>query len=123
MKRCFPERGGGASPNPKFPNQRKIEIFLNFLPKGGGSHPIQNFSNQKLSIFFLEMGRGLSQSKISLSEKTEFFVGFFLPKGGGSHLFQEGFYHKILIFVIKCSVFSSNTQFFFLIFRNTFFLT
>ena len=59
------------------------------------------------------MGGGLSQSKISLSEKTEFFVGFFLPKGGGSHLFQEGFYHKILIFVIKYSVFSSNTQFFF----------
>ena len=83
------------------------------MPKGGGSHPIQNFSNQKLSIFFLEMGGGLSQSKISLSEKTEFFVGFFLPKGGGSHLFQEGFYHKILIFVIKYSVFSSNTQFFF----------
>ena len=67
------------------------------------------------------MGGGLSQSKISLSEKTEFFVGFFLPKGGGSHLFQEGFYHKILIFVIKYSVFSSNTQFFFEFFEILFF--
>ena len=60
-------------------------------------------------------GRGLAEAKISLSEKTEIFVGFFLPKGGGSHLFQEGFYHKILIFVIKYSVF------FLEIFRNTFF--
>ena len=70
---------------------------------------------------FCQKGGGLAQSKISLSEKTEFFVGFFLPKGGGSHLFQEGFYHKILIFVIKYSVFSSNTQFFFLNFSKYFF--
>ena len=99
--------GAGVSPNPKFPNQKKTEIFL---PKGGGSHPIQNFSNQKLSIFFFgNWGGGLSQSKISLSEKTEFFVGFFLPKGGGSHLFPKGF-------IKKYRFFSSNT-FFLEIFR------
>ena len=69
----------------------------------------------KKNVFFSEKirkGGGLAESKISLSEKTEIF-GFFCQKGGGSHLFQEGFYHKILIVVIKYSVFSSNTQFFF----------
>ena len=69
-----------------------IEIFLDFFAeRGGGSHPIQNFSNQKLSIFFGNGGGGLSQSKISLSEKTEFFVGFFLPKGGGVSPIPRGF--------------------------------
>ena len=103
--------------SPHWPGKAKLSAAVhnhffrcfseNEMPaKGGGSHPIQNFSNQKLSVFFFgKGGGGLSQSKISLSEKTEIFVGFFLPKGGGSHLFQEGFYHKILIFVIKYSVF------------------
>ena len=83
------------------------------MPKGGGGLTRSKISVIRNCLFFFGSGGGLSQSKISLSEKTEFFVGFFLPKGGGSHLFQEGFYHKILIFVIKYSVFSSNTQFFF----------
>ena len=28
--------GGGISSNPKFPSQKKLKIFLDFLPKGGG---------------------------------------------------------------------------------------
>ena len=35
-------------------------------------------------------GRGLAESEISLSEKTEIF----LEKGGGAHLFQKGFIIK-----------------------------
>ena len=35
------ESGGGVSPNPKFPNQKKIEIFLDFFAEGWGSHLFQ----------------------------------------------------------------------------------
>ena len=100
-----------------------IEIFLDFFAeRGGGSHPIQNFSNHKLSIFFWKWGGGVFPNpKFPYQKKLSFLLDFFCQKGGGSHLFQEGFYHKILIFVIKCSVFSSNTQFFFFNFSKYFF--
>ena len=35
------ERGGGVSPNPKFPYQKKLSFFWNFFYKGGGSHLFQ----------------------------------------------------------------------------------
>ena len=110
----FFRKGGGVSPNPKFPNQKKIEIFLDFFAERGGGLTQSKISVIRNCLFFFgNGGGGLSQSKISLSEKTEIFVGFFLPKGGGVSPIPRGFYHKILIFVIKYSVFSSNTQFFF----------
>ena len=89
-----------------------IEIFLDFFAERGGGLTQSKISVIRNCLFFLEMGGGLSQSKISLLEKNEFFVGFFCQKGGVSPI-PRGFYHKILIFVIKYSVFSSNTQFFF----------
>ena len=36
-------------------------------------------------------GRGLAESKISLTEKTEFFVGFFFAKRGGVSPIPRGF--------------------------------
>ena len=60
----FIRKGGGISPNPKFPNQKKIEIFLDF---------------------FAERGGGLTQSKISVIRNCLFFFG----NGGGSFPIQN----------------------------------
>ena len=57
-------KGGGVSPNPKFPNQKMIEIFLDF---------------------FAERGGGLTQSKISVIRNCLFFFG----NGGGSFPIQN----------------------------------
>ena len=48
---------------------KKMFFFFRKTPKGGG--------------------RGLAESEISLSEKTEIFLDFF-SKGGGSYPFQKG---------------------------------
>ena len=48
-------------------------------------------------LVFPKGGRGLAESKISLSEKTKIFLDFFWQeegKGGGSHLFKKGFIIK-----------------------------
>ena len=42
--RSLSERGGGISPNPKFPNQKMIEIFLDFFAeRGEGVSPNPKF--------------------------------------------------------------------------------
>ena len=39
----FIRKGGGVSPNPKFPNQKMIEIFLDFFAERGGVSPNPKF--------------------------------------------------------------------------------
>ena len=87
----FIRKGGrGVSPNPKFPNQKMIEIFLDFFAERGGGLTQSKISVIRNCLFFFWKWRGgLSQSKISLSEKAEIFVGFFCQKGGGSHPIQN----------------------------------
>ena len=54
-------------------HKKKLFFFFRKTPKGGG--------------------RGLAESEISLSEKTEIFLDFF-SKGGGVPPIPKGCYHK-----------------------------
>ena len=61
-----------------------------FLTIGGGIKKTVFFLSEKLRKWG---GRGLAESEISLSEKTEIFLEFFL-KGGGVPPIPKGCYHK-----------------------------
>ena len=54
--------------------KKKILFFFRKTPKGGG--------------------RGLAESEISLSEKTEICLEFFFERGGGVPPIPKGCYHK-----------------------------
>ena len=58
-------KGGGISPNPKFPYQKKLRYFWNFFfQKGGGSHLFQKGVIRKTGNFLdiLAKRGGLTQS-------------------------------------------------------------
>ena len=55
-KNCFfseklRKGGGGVSPNPKFPYQKKLRFFWNFFSKGGGLTYSKRVLSEKLGIF------------------------------------------------------------------------
>ena len=63
----------------------RVGLFFIFMIIRGGI---------KKKLFFFQKnsergGRGLAESEIFLSEKTEIFLEFFFERGG-SHLFQKG---------------------------------
>ena len=78
------ERGGGISPNPKFPYQKKMRFFWIFFSKGGGSHLFQKSVIIKTgdSGIFLPKERVLPHPLGFYHKKLRKFWNF-SPKGGG----------------------------------------
>ena len=62
-------------------NKKKLFFFQKNSKRGGGVSPNPKFPYQKKLRFFLEKGGGLTYSKRVLSQKTGDF-GLFLPKRG-----------------------------------------
>ena len=70
--------GGGVSPNPKFPYQKKLRFFWK---RGGGSHLFQKgviSKNWGFWAIFAKKG-----GHIDFIKKNSEYFGFFLSKGVG----------------------------------------
>ena len=99
-------KGGGISPNPKFPNQKMIEIFLDFFAERGGG-----LTQSKISVirnclfFFWKWGGVFPNPKFPYQKKLSFLLDFFCQKGGGLTYSKR-------VFIIKYWFLSSNTLFF-----------
>ena len=104
--RSLSERGGGISPNPKFPNQKMIEIFLDFFAERGGGLTQSKISVIRNCLFFFGNGGGSFPIQNFLIRKNWVFCWIFFAKRGG------GLTYSKRVFIIKYWFLSSNTLFF-----------
>ena len=104
--RSLSERVGGVSPNPKFPNQKMIEIFLDFFAERGGGLTQSKISVIRNCLFFFGNGGGSFPIQNFLIRKNWVFCWIFFAKRGG------GLTYSKRVFIIKYWFLSSNTLFF-----------